>query len=206
MADHCLLGDVAPGSLHEDVDVTGVDDGWDGEGCRFIDCRFTAVTVAGGRAGRAAWRGGLLDGVRLTGLSMPRSTWLDLRVERSALSGCEAYGSNWRRVRLEGCLLDSVNLREATLREVEFVDCTLRHLDIGSARLTDVTMRDCVVERLDLNGATLGRVDLRGSRLDLARGFDRLRGVTIDHNQLLDLAPAFAAHLGLVVRAAAPPR
>jgi uncharacterized protein YjbI with pentapeptide repeats len=201
MVDRCAPHDVEPGSLHEDVDVSGAADGWDAEGCRFVDCRFTSVTVGGGGAARAAWRGGLLDGVRLAGVSLPRSTWLDLRVERSALAGCEVYGANWRRVRLEGCLLDSVNLREATLQEVEFVDCTVKHLDVGSARLTDVTMRDCVIERLDLSGASLSRVDLRGSRLDLARGYDRLRGVTVDHGQLLDLAPAMAAHLGLTVSA-----
>ncbi len=190
---------VVADSLYENEQFTGTIAPLDGEGCRFVDCRFASLTVSGGRAERSAWRGGALDGVRLTGVSMPRSNWLDLLVERSALSGCEAYGSHWRRVHLEGCLLDSLNLREARLREVVLVDCTLRHLDLGSARLTDVTMRDCVIERLDLSNATCSRVDLRGSRLDLARGFDRLRGVTIDNAQLLDLAPAMAVHLGLTV-------
>jgi uncharacterized protein YjbI with pentapeptide repeats len=190
---------VVAGSLAEAEEFSGSIVDLDAEGCRFVDCRFTALTVAGGRAERAAWRGGSLDGVRFTGVSMPRSNWLDLRVERSAFSGCEAYGAHWRRVRLEGCLLDSLNLRDATLRDVVLDDCTVRHLDVGSARLTDVTLRDCTIEQLDLTGATLSRVDLRGSRLDIARGFDRLRGVTIDHSQLLDLAPALAVHLGLTV-------
>lgn len=191
---------IRAGSLYEGEQVAGTFSELDAEGCRFVDCRFEAVTVASGTAARAAWRGGVLDGVRFTGVSLPRSTWLDLRVERSAFAGCEAYGAQWRRVHLEGCLLDSVNLREATLRDVVLVDCTVRHLDLGSARLTDVTLRDCVIERLDLTAATAARVDLRGSRLDLAAGFDRLRGVTIDHSQLLDLAPALAVHLGLAVR------
>jgi uncharacterized protein YjbI with pentapeptide repeats len=192
---------VVAGALAEGERFTGTVDGLDAEGSRFVDCAFAAFTANGGRGERAAWRGGSMDGVRFTAVSMPRSTWLDLRVERSAFAGCEAYGAQWRRVRLEGCLLDSLNLREATLREVTFVDCTVRHLDLGSARLSDVTMRDCVIEQLDVSSATLSRVDLRGSRLDLARGFDRLRGVTIDHNQLLDLAPAMAVHLGLTVQA-----
>jgi uncharacterized protein YjbI with pentapeptide repeats len=195
------LADVTAESLYEGEEFSGAIDDLDAEGCRFVDCRFAAVTVNGGRAERAAWRGGALDGVRLTGVSLPRSNWLDLQVERSALSGCEAYGAHWRRVRLQGCLLDSLNLRDATLRDVVLDDCTVRHLDLGSARLTNVTLRDCVIERLDLAGATSSRVDLRGSRLDLARGFDRLCGVTIDHTQLLDLAPALATHLGLTVGA-----
>jgi uncharacterized protein YjbI with pentapeptide repeats len=192
---------VVAGSLHEGAQFRGAIDDLDAEGCRFVDCRFRSLTVIGGRADRSAWRGGSFDGVRFTGVSMPRSTWLDLRIERSAFSGCQAYGAHWRRVRFEDCLLDSLNLRDATLRQVELIDCSVKHLDAGSARLADVTMRDCVIEQLDLTAATLSRVDLRGSRLDLVRGFDRLRGVTIDHSQLLELAPALATHLGLNVQA-----
>jgi len=170
------------------------------EGCRFVDCTFRTLTLGGGRGDRSSWRGGGLTGVRLTGTALPRSTWLDVTLRSSAFSGCEMYGAQLRRVRLEGCLLDSVNLRDAVLRDVVLDDCTVRHLDLGSARLTDVTFRDCTIERLDLTAATLSRVDLRGSRLDIARGFDRLAGVTVDPGQVLDLAPALAVHLGMTVR------
>ena len=44
------------------------------------------------------------------------------------------------------------------------------------------------------------QVDLRGARVSIARGWDRLRGVVIDHGQLMELAPALAAQLGLEVR------
>jgi uncharacterized protein YjbI with pentapeptide repeats len=170
------------------------------EGCRFVDCTFRSVTLGPGRGDRSSWRGGSLAAVRFTGTALPRTTWLDVTIRGSALAGCELYGSTLRRVRLEGCLLDSVNLRDATLRDVVLDDCTVRHVDLGSARLTDVAFRDCTIERLDLTAATLSRVDLRGSRLDIARGFDRLTGVTVDPGQLLDLAPALAAHLGMIVK------
>jgi uncharacterized protein YjbI with pentapeptide repeats len=190
---------IRAGALYEGESFTGAVEAVDAGGCRFVDCRWVGLTASGGRAERSSWRGGAFDGVRLTGVSMPRSSWWGLSVDRCAFFGCEAYGSQWRRVRLEGCVIDTLNLREARWRDVRLVDCTLRHLDLGSAQLTDVVMRDCVVERLDLSGVTLSRVDLRGSRLDLARGFDRLRGATVDHAQVLDLAPALAVHLGLTV-------
>jgi len=191
-----------PGGLEEQVtyEHLSIDDP-QLEGCRFVDCTFRSVSLGAGRGDRSSWRGGSLSAVRFTGTTLARSTWLDVTVRGSALAGCEMYGSSLRRVRLEGCLLDSVNLRDATLRQVVLDDCTVRHLDLGSARLTDVTFRDCTLERLDLTAASLSRVDLRGSRLDLARGFDRLGGVTVDPGQLIDLAPAMAAHLGLTVRA-----
>jgi uncharacterized protein YjbI with pentapeptide repeats len=192
----------ASGSLFEqEVFEQLVVDDPDLEGCRFVDCTFRSTTLGAGRGDRSSWRGTTLTAVRMTGTSLPRSTWLDATVESSAFSGCELYGAQLRRVRLERCLLDSVNLRSAVLREVVLDDCTVRHLDLGSAKLTDVTFRDCTIERLDLTGATLSRVDLRGSRLDIARGFDRLTGATVDGSQLLDLAPALAAHLGLRVEA-----
>jgi hypothetical protein len=48
--------------------------------------------------------------------------------------------------------------------------------------------------------ATLTEVDLRGAEVDIARGFDRLAGAVVDVGQLMTLAPALAAHLGLDVR------
>jgi hypothetical protein len=45
-------------------------------------------------------------------------------------------------------------------------------------------------------------VELRGARIGISRGWDRLRGVVIDHGQLMELAPELAAQLGLEVRSA----
>jgi hypothetical protein len=43
-------------------------------------------------------------------------------------------------------------------------------------------------------------VDLRGAtELDIARGVERLAGAVISHGQLFDLAPAFAAQIGVRV-------
>jgi uncharacterized protein YjbI with pentapeptide repeats len=200
MAVHPPSGPFCPGLLLEGETVRQlVVDDPDLEGCRLVDCTLHSVVLTGGRGDRTSWRGSRLDAVRLTGTSLARSSWLDVTITGSALSGCEGYGSQWRRVRFERCLIDSLNLRSAVLRQVVLDDCTVRHLDLGTARLTDVTFRDCIVERLDLTGATLSRVDLRGSRLDVARGFDRLAGAVVDPGQVLDLAPAMAAHLGLQV-------
>ena len=197
MADRVLLAE----ALYEQEEFEAISlDLSDAQGCRFLDCRFGSLTLTGGLAERTTWRGSLLRSVRFTAVGMARSNWLDTRFEASAMSGCELFDSQLRRVHFEGCLLDSVNLRGATLREVSFDDCVLRHLDLGSAKLTDVTIRGCTVERLDLTAATLTRVDLRGSTIDLAGGVDRLRGAVVDHTQLLDLAPALAAQLGLQVR------
>ncbi|WP_157101241.1 hypothetical protein [Nocardia shimofusensis] len=44
------------------------------------------------------------------------------------------------------------------------------------------------------------KVDFRGTQaLSIAQGIESLRGATVDHGQLMELAPSFAAALGLTV-------
>jgi uncharacterized protein YjbI with pentapeptide repeats len=86
------------------------------------------------------------------------------------------------------------------LREVTFEDCVLRDVDFGGAKLTDVSFPGSSLERLRLGQATLKNMDLRGAvKLDLADGYDSLRGAIIGTDQLLELAPALASTLGITV-------
>jgi uncharacterized protein YjbI with pentapeptide repeats len=172
----------------------------DAAGARLIGCMLRAGTVTGGDFGASVWRGTGLERVRLVGVRLPRAQWTDVELTGCALSGCELYGAHLKRVRFTDCVLDSVNLRGAALREVVFTDCVVRDLDLGSARLEGVRWPGSRIERLDLNQARLSGVDLRGAMVDISRGWDRLRGAVIDHGQLIELAPAIAAHLGLAVR------
>jgi uncharacterized protein YjbI with pentapeptide repeats len=96
--------------------------------------------------------------------------------------------------------LDSVNLRGARLRDVVFEDCVLRDVDLGGASLVRVSFPGCRIERLDITKAVFEQVDLRGAEVEVARGIERLAGAIVDAGQLMALAPALAAHLGLDVR------
>jgi uncharacterized protein YjbI with pentapeptide repeats len=112
----------------------------------------------------------------------------------------QAFGATLRRVTFSHCKLDSVNWRSAALREVRFVDCLLRDVDFGEATLTEVSFPGSTLDGVHLRGARLSKVDLRGAAsLGIADGVEALRGATIDHGQLLDLAPAFAQALGVTV-------
>jgi uncharacterized protein YjbI with pentapeptide repeats len=172
-------------------------------GARFIDCRLSSSVISGGDLEGSTWRGGGITGVRLVGTHLARSTWQAVELENCALSGVELFGSNWRRVTIRGCMLQGVNLRQARLEDVVFEDCVLRDADFGGASLHRVRFPGCQIERIDLTAMTARAVDLRGARIGISRGLDRLRGVVIDHAQMMDLAPAMAAQLGIEVRAAA---
>ena len=70
----------------------------------------------------------------------------------------------------------------------------------GGARLERVSFVDCELRGADFSAATLRDVDLRGAvRFEPAGGVDRLAGAVIAPGQLLDLAPLFAAQLGIRV-------
>ena len=116
-----------------------------------------------------------------------------------------AYGAQLTRVRISGGKLDYVNLRDGTLTDVVIEDCVIGELDLVGARLTRVVLAGCRVGRLDVTRATLDRVDLRGAELTALRGLASLRGATITPEQLTDLAPHFAEHLGLTVADLANP-
>lgn len=82
---------------------------------------------------------------------------------------------------------------------MDFVDCRFGELDLGSARATDLTFEGCSAERLAVTAAQLEAVDLTGLDLQALDGAGHLRGAIISPAQLIRLAPAFAAHLGVEV-------
>ncbi|WP_151769576.1 pentapeptide repeat-containing protein [Streptomyces abyssomicinicus] len=169
-------------------------------GARFVECAFTSVAFEGGRMRRARFTDVWCHTVRWVGTDLAESGWMDASVVSGMLAGVQAFGSTLRRVTFSHCKLDSVNWRSAALREVRFEDCLLRDVDFGEATLTDVSFSGSTLDGVRLRGARLSKVDLRGAAaLGVADGVEALRGATIDHGQLLDLAPAFAQALGVTV-------
>lgn len=169
------------------------------DGMRLMDVVITSGTFTGSELEGSAWRDCLLSTVRLVGVRAARSRWDGTGVEECSLAGCDLSATAWRRVRLIGCVLDGVNLRRSTWQDVELVDCRLRDVDLGGARLSAVRMERCTLDEVDLTQAQLTGVDLRGSHLRLARGWEQLRGAVIDHVQLADIAPALATAWGIRV-------
>ncbi|MFC9894741.1 pentapeptide repeat-containing protein [Nocardia sp. NPDC127579] len=195
-------GDLEPDQEYDNLHLDGREfDEPDCRGTRFVESALTELTVLRGsfRFGRFtdAW----LRGVRLVGTNLGQSDWQDTELIDSAWSGVEIVSAGMRRIRFESCKFESVNFRDCTLRDIEFVDCVLRDVDFAEATLRGLTFAGSTLTRLALDRARLQDVDLRGARsIDVASGMDALRGATINHTQLLDLAPAFAHAAGVVVR------
>ncbi|WP_051939635.1 pentapeptide repeat-containing protein [Phaeacidiphilus oryzae] len=183
--------------LFEGGEHTGADCG----NARFVETAFESTGFDAVRFRRARFNDVWLHQVRMVGCDLAETNWLDAEWSGGLLAGLEFYGAPLRRVVFRNCKLDSVNLRTAELREVAFVDCLLREVDFGGATLTDVSFPGSTLERALFQRARLKRVDLReAAALGITSGWEDLRGATISSPQLLDLAPALADSLGLLVQ------
>ena len=108
----------------------------------------------------------------------------------------QLYGAVLERVVMRGGKIDYLNLRQAKLPWMSSsrAACWWSRTSWCPAWSAS-SSRDCALKSADFTGVTLTDVDLRGVvELGLAGGVDRLSGAVISSGQLLDLAPAFAAH------------
>ncbi|MFE9022012.1 pentapeptide repeat-containing protein [Streptomyces sp. NPDC007808] len=196
------------GGLEPDGDYDGLEfreedlAGQDGGGARFMDCALRGCAVDETRLRHARILDSLLTGLRGVGTDLAESTLRDVELVDARLGGVQLHGSVLERVVVRGGKIDYLNLRKARLRDVVFEGCVLIEPDFAGARLERVEFVDCALKGADLSGVTLTDVDLRrAGELDIARGVDRLAGAVVSPSQLLDLAPALAAEMGLRVEA-----
>ncbi|WP_084125005.1 pentapeptide repeat-containing protein [Demequina sp. NBRC 110054] len=132
-------------------------------------------------------------------LKAPRSAWHDVRLDSSRLGAVELYEAEVDTVAVTGSKLSFVNLRGAKLKDVLFEDVVIDELDLSQATAERVAFRDCRIDTLLLHGARLTHLDLRGTELHTFGGLESARGAIVSPEQLLDLAPVMAAHLGIDV-------
>lgn len=194
-------GDLAVEDDHECVHVDGLEfDKPRAEHIRFGESAFSAVTFQRGSLRYGRFTDVWLRNAAWIGTELADTAWQDVEFVDGAFSGVDAGGAVLRRVRFEGCKFDYVNFRSAKLRDVTFADCVVRNADFGDADLTSVTFPGTALTELALNRARMRKVDMRGAaRIGIAEGIDGMRGVTITPLQLMDLAPTFAAALGISV-------
>ncbi len=179
-----------------DADLTGQP----GRGARFMDCALRRCALDETVLSRARFIDSVLDGVRGVGTDLSQASLRDVEVLDARLGGVQMHAAVLERVVVRGGKIDFLNLRKAKLKDVAFEGCVLVEADFAGAELERVSFDDCTLSRVDFSAVRMRDVDLRGvARLDIARGIDRLAGAVISSAQLMDLAPAFAAEIGVRV-------
>lgn len=163
------------------------------------ECRLSSVTAGDVDLVGARLSDSVIERWNVPVLAARRSTWRDVEVRDSRIGSAEFYGAELRSVLFENCKLGFVNLRGATFTDIRFVDCTIDELDLGQATVSRLAFERTSVDQIELAGATLEHTDLRGARLAVVNGVDRLRGTIVTPEQLSVLAPLIAANLGIDV-------
>lgn len=174
--------------------------GQDASDARFLECRIERCDMEGLTMSRAR----IVD-CELVDLFGPRlelagSTWRNSEMTGGRLGVLTLAGAGMTSIRLHGVKLGFVNLSGARLEDVVFEDCEIGSLNAGAGHLRSVSFPGSSISELNVDEATLAKVDLSGAKLRALIGVENLRGAIIGHQQLLDLAPLFAAQLGVAVR------
>jgi uncharacterized protein YjbI with pentapeptide repeats len=192
---------VGPDGDHDGVGFEDIDlGGSDGAGSTFLDCGLYGCSLDDARWGRVRLLDSVLDGVSGVGTDLSGAQLRDVELLDVRLGGSQVHGARLSRVLVRGGKIDFLNLRQATLLDVTFDNCVLIEPDFGGATLERVSFSGCVLRGADFTQATLTDVDLRdAAELDIAAGVGRLAGAVISSAQLMDLAPAFAAEIGVRV-------
>ncbi len=154
-----------------------------------INAAFDHVTmldteVRGSELSAAVLGDGIFNRVRFTGCRM---------------SGVDFSRANLQNVTFTGCKLDMANFRFTKLDGVKFEDCTLLEADFQVGELANVDFDDCTIEGAIFDQCKVRNVDARSSELSQIHGWRHLRGMTIDHAQLVHIAPELASEFGLKI-------
>jgi uncharacterized protein YjbI with pentapeptide repeats len=126
-------------------------------------------------------------------------------LNRVRFTNCRMAGVDFSRAKLQnvtfvGCRLDMANFRFSKLSKVTFEDCTLIETDFQVGELTQVAFTQCTIERAIFDQCKAIQVDARGSDISEIHGWRHLRGFTLDHAQLVRVAPELASELGIDVK------
>jgi uncharacterized protein YjbI with pentapeptide repeats len=161
-----------------------------------------------------------LDRLALVNAALDEIMMLDTEIRGCDLSAAVLSGSSLNRVRFTNCRMAGVDLSRAQLENVTFADCrldmanfrfskldsvafegcTLIEADFQVGELFNVALSNCTIERAIFDQCKLRQVDARGSELREIHGWRYLRGLTIDHAQLVSIAPELADDLGLKIQ------
>jgi len=162
--------------------------------CHLADCRMDEAKLTGLHVVDTAW-------VRIaaSGLAAPHSSWRDAAISDSRFGLLDLSSSTLLRLTITDAKIDFLNLRGSTIREVVLTRVKLGELSLTDATGTNLTLTDCAIDTVEFHNSRVATVDLSTSTMNRVEGFDSLRGVVVSLDQVLDLAPAMARHLGITI-------
>ena len=192
--------ELAAGEMVEDLELVEADlSGGDLSALTLLSCRFSEVFANDTDLAAARLVDCRLERLSATYLHSPRSTWRTVELVDSRIGAWELYDADVESLLMENCRLGFTNLAGTTVRDLLIRATRIDELDLSGIDAQRVRFEDCQVGTLRLHGGSLSDVDLRGLEMRVVSGIGSLAGATISSEQLTELAPLLAQHLGLQV-------
>ena len=192
--------ELTAGEMVEDLALVEADlSGGDLSALTLLSCRFSEVFANDTDLAAARLVDCRLERLSATYLHSPRSTWRTVELVDSRIGAWELYDADVESLLMENCRLGFVNLAGTALRDVLIRATRIDELDLSGIDAQRVRFEDCRVGTLRLHGGGLSDVDLRGLEMRVVSGVGSLAGATINGQQLSELTPLLAQHLGLRV-------
>ena len=160
---------------------------------------ITGARFTGARVERVRAVDTLFIDCEFSGAELEEGTITRVRFERCRMSGAVVAGLKATHAVFADCRIDDANFRATSLTDCTFDQCDLRAADFYGASLVRSRFAGCDLSGTEFSKATLDSVSLRGSKLEGLRGADRLRGAIIGSDQLVPVALALFAALGITV-------
>jgi uncharacterized protein YjbI with pentapeptide repeats len=202
-ADQTLFRDAVFSTRDQDHDAVrfeGTDfTGAHAESHSFLECSVVGVTLDEAHLEGTRWSECEWERVHGVGLTLTESSLIETTIDGCRLAAVSAWGSTWRDVTVRGGKIDFLNLRGARLRDVAFVDCVVVELDLQEAVVDGLTFEGCTLVQPFFGRGTYAALDLSGATLRSPVGLAGLKGATLSRLQVIDLADAFAAELGIAI-------
>ena len=194
------VDELSAGEMVEDLRLVEADlSGSDLSALTLLSCRFSEVFANDTDLAAARLVDCRLERLSATYLHSPRSTWRTVELVDSRIGAWELYDADVESLLMEDCRLGFVNLAGTALRDLLIRATRIDELDLSSIDAQRVRFEDCRVGTLRLHGGSLSDIDLRGLEMRVVSGVGSLAGATINSQQLSELAPLLAQHLGLRV-------
>jgi uncharacterized protein YjbI with pentapeptide repeats len=183
---------------------------WSGvalDDAQFGGLERTGLSIVGSRLERVDLAAARLPSLRMVdavlhGCNLANVQARGASLVRCELRGCRLTGSSWTEGRLtdvlvKDCRVDLAAFTSTTLERVTFESCRMTQSDLQDVGCESVRFLSCDLGECDLTDARFRRSELRGCELGGLHGVERLHGVGIEFGDLLELAPALAAALGI---------
>jgi uncharacterized protein YjbI with pentapeptide repeats len=184
------------------------------EGLRLKNAQCSEAVATG-----VELRSFVLSEVDLSGAKLDRLDLQDGSIKHSNLANLRSQSCSLHRVEIEACrltgtmlveprLLDVVfrnspidlsSFRFGHLSRVRFEGCRLVEADFQAVKAKACTFIDCDLSGAQLSQGSFAGSAFRGCRLDGVHGLEALKGAQMAWGDIMELATALAASLGIEV-------